>query len=90
MKKDSNQKSLEAWGMLSVIVAQLVIAPGVLGGAAFFIYGKLMEKYGWDKTAQYVVTLFAALIGLGIAFYRIIQISNQLDKKSDENDRLNQ
>ena len=60
-------------GLFGVIVAQVVIAPAALGGLVYF----LME----GKSGQYLFTAIAAVLGLGVAFYRISLIQKQSGKK---------
>lgn len=50
-------------GMFGLIVSEVVISPTALGGLAYFLLK--------GSSLQLAVTSLAALIGLGIAFYRI-------------------
>ena len=79
-----NKNSNAAWGLVSVIVSELVLAPGILGLIVYFGTGFLVQKFSLDRTIQLMATLFAALTGMAIAFYRINQLSKKWDGDHDQ------
>ena len=75
-KRDDNT----AWGLLSAMVIELVLAPGILGAGAYFLTGRLRNYFGWSAVPQLILTVVFSMMGLGIALYRINQISEKWDK----------
>ncbi len=63
---DLNEKKYKQLALFSVIVAELVVTPSVLGGLVYW----LMK----DKALQSELTVVAAFLGLGVAIYRIYQV----------------
>jgi hypothetical protein len=63
---EPNEKKYKQLALFSIIVGEVVIMPSLLGGFAYWLLK--------GKPIQTVVTTFAALIGLGIAFFRIYQL----------------
>jgi FtsH-binding integral membrane protein len=58
-------------GMFGLIVGEVVITPTLLGGVAYFLLK--------NSALQLAITSLAALIGLGIAFYRISLLRKQFE-----------
>ena len=69
-----------AWGMLGAMVMELILAPGILGGGTYYLAGFAVSKWGFPQPIQLILTLLASLLGLGIALYRINQMSTRWDK----------
>ncbi len=69
---DPNEKKYKQLALFSVIVAEVVITPSVLGGVVYW----LME----GKSLQMPLTAFAAFLGLGLAIYRIYQLYRMQNK----------
>lgn len=63
---DPNEKKYKQLALFSVIVAEVVITPSVLGGLVFWLLK--------GKDFQMALTVVAAFVGLGIAIYRIYQV----------------
>lgn len=63
---DQNEKKYKQLALFSVIVAEVLITPSVLGGVVFW----LMK----GKSFQIVFTMIGAILGLIVAFYRIYQV----------------
>jgi len=63
---EPNERKYKQLALFSIIVAEVVITPSLLGGLAYWLLkGKPMHM---------VATTLAALAGLGIAFFRIYQL----------------
>jgi hypothetical protein len=59
-------------GLFSLIVAEMVVSPCLLGGLAFWLLR--------DSSLRVTVTLIAAMLGLVIAFYRISNLRRRVEK----------
>ena len=63
---DPEEKKYKQLAMFSVIVAEMVVTPCVLGGLVFWsMNGRALQK---------VLTVVAAFLGLSVAIYRIFKI----------------
>ena len=72
---DLNEKRFKQLGLFSVIVGELVVMPGSLGGLTYFLLK--------GKEIQIPLTLIAALAGFCLAMYRIYQRAKQLNEDKD-------
>jgi hypothetical protein len=63
---DQNEKKYKQLALFSVIVAEVVVTPSVLGGLVYW----LMR----GNNFQIVYTMIGAVLGLVVAFYRIYQV----------------
>lgn len=75
---DLNEKKYKQLALFSVIVAEVVVTPSVLGGLVYWLLA--------GKPFQTAATAAAAFVGLGVAIYRIYQvykIQNSEDQKSE-------
>lgn len=70
---DSNEKKYKQLALFSVIVAEVVVTPSVLGGLVYW----LMK----GKELQIALAVAAAFVGLGIAIYRIYQVYKLQNKE---------
>lgn len=70
---DSNEKKYKQLALFSVIVAEVVVTPSVLGGLVYW----LMK----GKELQITLSVVAAFVGLGIAIYRIYQVYKLQNKE---------
>lgn len=71
MSRDEKYRQL---AVFSVIVAEVVVTPLVIGGLIHFLFRNHPEKIA--------LSVFGALAGLGLAFYRITKMM----KKSGHGD----
>jgi hypothetical protein len=71
---DPNEKKYKQLALFSVIVAEVVVTPSVLGGLVFW----LMQ----GMKLQMALTALAAFIGLAVAIYRIYQVYRIQNKDS--------
>ena len=71
MSQDERYRQL---ALFSVILAEVVISPGALGALLFFLTKASPYRAGF--------AILGALLGLGVAFYRISQMMKR--KKTDE------
>jgi hypothetical protein len=68
----SKEDSYRQLAVFSTIVAEVVISPGLLGGATYWLLrGSFLQP---------ILTPIAAVLGLVIAFYRISLLRKQMDK----------
>lgn len=70
---DQNEKKYKQLALFSVIIAEVVVTPSILGGLAY-----LLLK---GKVLQIPITVLAALLGLVAAFYRIYRLYKMQDKE---------
>lgn len=70
---DQNEKKYKQLALFSVIVAEVVVTPSILGGLAYFLLK--------GKVLQIPITVLAALLGLVAAFYRIYRLYKMQDKE---------
>ena len=68
----SDQDKYRQLGLFSVIIGEVVISPCLLGGIAYW--------FSRDKSFQIPVAAVAAVIGLGVAFYRISLLRKTMDR----------
>lgn len=69
---EQNEKKYKQLALFSIIVAEVVVTPSIIGGLAFyFLKGNSLQMAG---------TILGALLGLGVAFYRIYLL-NKLQNK---------
>ena len=73
--KDPNQYRQLA--LLVSIMSEIAFAPGILGVLAYFLTQ--------GKSFQTTATIIAAMVGLGVGFYRIYLLTQKWDK-DDGND----
>jgi len=69
---DQNEKKYKQLALFSIIVAEVVVTPSILGGLAFYLLR--------GKGLQMVGTVVGALLGLVVAFYRIYQLHKLQNK----------
>lgn len=73
---EPNEKKYKQLAIFSVIVAEVVITPSVLGGLVYY----LMK----GRSFQMTFTTLAALLGLGVAIYRIYLLYQQQNKEENQ------
>lgn len=71
---DQNEKKYKQLALFSVIVAEVLITPSVLGGLVYWL--------SRGKSLQIVFAMVGAVLGLIVAFYRIFQLY-KLQKEED-------
>ena len=69
----SDEDKYKQLGLFGVILAEVVITPSVLGGLVYW----LMK----NSTFQLFGTSAAAVLGLGVGFYRISLLRKSMDSK---------
>jgi hypothetical protein len=71
---DSEKQKYQQLALFSIIVAEVVVTPSLLGGLAFFLLK--------GQSSQTWATALAAFLGLGIGFYRIFRLIRRQQGKT--------
>lgn len=71
---DQNEKKYKQLALFSVIVAEVVITPSILGGLFYWL--------ARGKDFQMILASVGAFLGLGVAIYRIFQIYKNQNQDS--------
>ena len=72
MNDSQQQQKYRQLAMFSTIIAEVVVTPSVLGGAAYY--------FSRESSNQTLYTGIAALAGLVIGFYRIYLLNRKWAK----------
>ena len=70
---EPNEKKYKQLALFSIIVAEVVVTPSILGGGVYWLLK--------DKPFQTTGAAIAAFAGLGVAIYRIYQLYKLQNKE---------